>query len=184
METLEVTNFYRTGSASVFEFVVDETNEEEIDGEVITVGRAHMIRDGYIEMYMEAYQLTGEDALALLLLDAHDETVEIPPVDAPGVRAQIDTLMGNRDKLRWSVDVQECLAQMYVSRSTHPELSAQWLNQRLSQESAVEGYQRRQEEIVAAEMMETMPTELRSQRRSDLDVNPSGSVEFGIEYVP
>ena len=184
METLEVVKFYRTGSASVFDFVVNGSNEMEEDGQILTVHRAHMIRDGYLEMYMEAYHMPPEDTLIMLLLDAHDETVNIPPVDGPKVAADIATLMQNRDKVIWSVDVNDCLAQMYVTRDSHPELSSQWLDQRRMQESAVEGYQRRKEELEAAEYMDAMPTSRRSELRSDLEVNPSGSVGLGITYVP
>jgi len=184
METLDVVSFYRTGSASVFELVMDGSNEMEEDGETLSVGRVHMIRDGFLEMYMECYQMPPEDTLIMLLLDAHDDTVDIPPYDAPGMREQIDKLMESRGKLVWSVDMGECLSQMYVTRDSHPELSAQWTEQRRIQESIIADQQRRQEDELAAEFIDAMTQSERGQMRSGEPVNPEGSVGLGIIYVP
>lgn len=142
------------------------------------------MQDGLLESYMEAYALMPGEALELILLDWYEDTVEVPPYMEPGMRVVVDEILTKVDQIDWRCDRDETLAQITVTADTAPDLSAQWSGNRKRNENSSAAYQHRQEELLAEEFVDSMPSVLRSLPRSDEPAGFNDSIEFAIKYVP
>lgn len=149
-------------------------------------GQQHnwILLDGQLEQYMEVYWLQPGEALELLALDIMDDSVEVPPYDAPGMREVVEQILSRAGDLEWMVDRDETLARITVANDVASELTEAWRERRKIEEAHRYGYQKRQEELLADEFMTVMPSALRAAPR-DVTTSPAlPSVGLGITFVP
>lgn len=146
-----------------------------IDEDHPDMPRTHFILDGYLEAYMGAYGLAAGAALTLLLADGHVDGVECPELQDPDCRRKVAQIMANVPQLfDWSeVDRDEMLAQITLADDraedlvntwstmtqtalAQPDLSYDEIQQLATnnQTSYAAGHIRRQEELLADDMME------------------------------
>lgn len=142
--------------------------------------RVHLLADGVLESYSEAYWLAPEQTLDLLVLDAMDDTVEIPPVGAP--RADIDRLLARAGSLVWKVDKADTLRQILVDRDTQPGLADDWLAARMRGDEMEESRRRRSEEIEASGFLAGMKMSDGIRRGEVVDID--GTVQSVASDVP
>lgn len=137
--------------------------------------RTHFILDGYLEAYMGAYGLAAGAALTLLLADGHVDGVECPELQDPDCRHKVAKIMATVPQLfDWSeVDRDEMLAQITLADDkaadlvntwaamtqtalTQPDLTYDEVQQVAlnTQTSYAAGIVRREEELLADDMME------------------------------
>jgi RNA 3'-terminal phosphate cyclase len=116
--------------------------------------QVHVFRDGQLEDYMEAYGLQAADVVTMVLLDALDDSVDVPPYLAPGMRDQVDAILKKASRLRWKTDRDQAVAKMQVPPGS--EIAAAWRTRRLQAEALVAGHQRRQEELRAEDHVQAL----------------------------
>lgn len=171
----------------------------EFDGDPDNVCRWYGIFDGHLEAYMGAYGHPAGETLTYLIADYVDEKVFIPQAGDADAQSKIGNLLREwRDKLDWWFDKDELLAEITLAedvaedvRSTWESVAEMWRSdpapptaeelsevRRRQAESLAFGYQRRQEELLADEMLSASP-ELSQVARD----TTQGNVGLTVKYT-
>lgn len=140
-------------------------------------------QDGLIEAFMEAYALMPGEALELILLDFYDDTVDVPPYFQEDMRKVVEGILAKTDQLVWEIDRNETLAAITVSEDTAPEVSELWRENRRRNEAAAAAYERRQDELLAEDIVSSLPTALRSQPKDTESGKPLEGLGLAIQFV-
>jgi hypothetical protein len=144
-----------------------------------------LLIDGVLETYMEPYELPAETCLSVMLLDAFYDDVETPPSDDPDAAKKFKEIAKLAAKrMTWTADKKALLEAVVIDpEDTESPAGAARARRQVMAEKAA-GYQRVKEERKAADMVDSLPSAIRSQRRHRGSVAPEASVGLAINFVP
>lgn len=164
-----------------------------------------LIMDGILEQYMGSYGTTAEETLSYLLADILYNDIDVPPMDDPDAEAKISALLSRiKGRIKWIVDKSQLLADMTLEDDLAEEMKASWANARAemlkteaptkaqserkhaeARKAYVAGVERREEEILADDIMANLPPENRRAPRGDRKTKQAPEkVGLAIEIVP
>jgi hypothetical protein len=141
-----------------------------------------VMRDGQMEEYMEAYGLQADQVLSLIALDIVDDTVDIPGFVEPGMRTKIDKILAQSNQVKWGIDKAAAISKTLVPPGS--ELAATWRAEREQAEALAAGYQRRQEELQADEIVSSMNPSLKATPRRAQPLLADLPIGLAIKVVP
>lgn len=150
----------------------------EVDGQREDMARYYGLIDGHLESYMGVYGYPAGETLTYMIADYIDDSVEIPLMGDPEATSKIqDVLHRWEDQIEWWFDRDELLAEITLAEDTAEEVRSTWESiarqheyepPALSQSEArallrgrsadiAAAHQRRQEELLAEEMISSQP---------------------------
>lgn len=145
----------------------------------------YLLLDGILETYMHHYGFDAGVCLSVLLLDPYYDDVTAPFTDDENAAEKFLAIAElAEERIVWECDKNELLAMVTLDEDDAESVAGTWLAHRRDMEEKAAGYQRMQEERLAAQFVDSLPTALRGQSR-DLDpAKPDASVGLAIEFVP
>lgn len=162
-----------------------------------------LLQDGNLEAYMGAYGLKAGEALTMILVDALVEDINAPLLDSPTLVEDLATLKEAAvGQLDWQIDRNEVLSQITLAEDTAADVVNEWAAyaetvklpvatyEELRTEEAerrasyVAGNQRREEELLAEEIVSSMDPELLRAPKTEASApDPDQPVGLSIQFV-
>lgn len=194
MSKLKVTSFEKSGKAS--KIWLDDGS-----GEL----RMHVLISGQLEAYMGTYGLEAGAMLTLLLADGSIDGIDCPERQDPEYAKKAAAAIKKASKIiDWSaVDRDQILSDITLADDLAEQMVASWaeatevaltqepvddeevMRQSFARAKALsEGHEQRNQELLAAEHISSMPTDLLRAPRGGESVEPaSADVAWGIQFV-
>jgi hypothetical protein len=144
----------------------------------------YLLGDGILETYLHHYGFPAGASLTALLLDAFYEDIEMPHWETDHEEEFKRIVALGPERIEWHCDKNELLAAVTLDEDNAGSVAGTWVALREEYANRAAAFQKTQEEQLAAEFVDSMPVEIRTQPRNPNPAMPETSVGLAINFVP